>query len=243
MSNKNSPWLKIWKTAVRNKHSKQLSQLLFNAPDFSAEEQTELLTVAIRLASSQTDLGLLTEVFSKLNDLPELRANALTVALELADERKPNFSALLPKLSNGEQVLILASLLEASRQEPSPELRLYRLSLLLDLIPEDVRSLYWSEANSLALLGGDDAQLLLLKLANRLSRKARNSTHEELAEAVSRLKEPYKYAQATALLSDLGVPLSALNLTNALNVAKGIPDPILRVATETRLNELNRSNS
>jgi len=216
---KQSTWLTAWQSAAQDEKENQLILLLKDLPPLDDEQNDAVIETSIDLALLKNNLSLLAEIFNQLSELSKLRATALEAALELADERNPNFRDLLLALRNGEQVLVL------------------------DLIPEDVRSLYWSEANGLAALGGDDAQLILLKLANRLSRKARRSTFEELSEAVSRLKEPFKHAQAHALLIELGVPMSFFDIESALERARSIPDPMLRAMTESRLVELSSSNS
>lgn len=238
MFNTQENWLRTWKKAVCNSDSKQLTDLLAKSIRPRKASQSTLVADALRIAEQEKDLALLSQSFVELDSNHALKAQALSIALELADEQNPNFASLLKVLTNGEQVLILAHLLEASRLEQDPDKRLLRLSLLLDLIPEDVRFIYWSEASDLASKGGDDAQLLLINLANRLSRKAQRTTFQELTEAVDRLKEPYKHTQATVLLLELGVAPSSLKLKKVFRQAKSIPDPILRMATQNRLEKL-----
>lgn len=238
MQNSKTVWLGLWQEAFASEHVHGLSKLLEALPDLLLTERSLVLEQALQVAASLKSSSLLAKVFQQLDDLAVLRASALELSLELADERDPEFKALLFALSQGEQVLVLAHLLERCRQDADAEQQLFRLTLILELIPQDVRSLYWNEAQALALLGGDDAQLLLLKLANHLSNKARRATFVELAEAVSRLKEPYKLAQASALLIELGVPLTLLDSKHILETARSIPDPVLRLATESRLESL-----
>ena len=238
MKQSKTAWLSLWQIAFATEQSEQLVNLLKDLPDLLDEERLTVLGQALEVAGSLKRISLLTITFQYLDNLPVLRATALELTLELADERDAAFRALLESLSNGEQVLLMAHLLERCRQDEDVERQLFRLSLILELIPQDVRSLYWNEAQELALLGGDDAQLLLLKLAHHLSNNARRSTFEELAEAVSRLKEPFKLAQASALLIELGVPLALLDSKRILETARSIPDPVLRVATKSRLEAL-----
>jgi len=238
MQNSKTAWLGLWQKAFASENIEQLAKLLESLPDLLREERSLVLKQALQVAVSSKSNCLLAEMFQYLDELPVLRASALELTLELADERDADFKPLLFSLSQGEQVLVMAHLLERCRQDADAERQLFRLTLILELIPQDVRSLYWNEAQQLASLGGDDAQLLLLNLANHLSSHARRSTFVELTEAVSRLKEPYKLAQASALLIELGVPLSLLDSKRILETARSIPDPVLRVATETRLESL-----
>ena len=231
-------WFDAWQQAVRLEQLEPLPKLLQSARDLPHKDVKEALLDALDLANQHKSLGLLRAILGPLKDVPELRAEALEVVLELADERKPEFQQLLPYLTQAEQLLVLGALLEASRLDPDPERRLYRLSLLLALIPQEVRSLYWGEAERLAARGGDDAQLLLLGLAHRLSSSAKKATFAKLAKAISKLSEPYKYASAAALLIELGIPLALLDLQKVFASASAIPDPRLRVEIQTRLHEL-----
>ena len=231
-------WLKSWQIAIKKKESRQLSRLLQQAPQLQEEFQIELFPEALKVAALQSDMDLLTDIFQRLNKGSTLRAQALTAALELANERESTFHSLLKSLNEGETLLILSTLLDASRIDLDPERRLYRLNLILELNPHHVHPLYWEEAHQLALQGGDDAKLILLAFAAHLSPAERKAIIDHLDGAVSRLKEPFKHAQAAAFLLDLGIPKELLALDDVYEAARAIPNHILRVATQSKLEKL-----
>ncbi len=171
-----------------------------------------------------------------------MRADALAVMLNLADETHPYFAGLLGALRDGERTLVLGALLEASRLEPNSERRLLRLNRLVKVLPQASLGFYWPEAEALAEQGGDDAQLALLGFVRELPPPARPLTVDTLRRALGKVGNAFKRAITFAALAEL-VELSKGDLVEAGVSAARIPDETLRVMTLTRLSQLEDRKS
>ena len=207
----------------------------------TAAERRRLLRNALGAAEARSDYELLGAVL-KRSEEAGLRADALAVVLNLADESHPHFCELLDALRDGERTLVLGALLEATRLEPDSERRLLRLNRLVKVIPQASRSFYWPEAEALAEQGGDDAQLALLGFVRELSPLARPLTAGTLRRAAGKVQNAFKRAMAFVSLADL-TGLSRDDLTEAEASAARIPDETLRIMTFTRLAQLEGRKS
>lgn len=210
----------------------------------SKNEQLALFQKALQLCEDTQSYSLLIALL-RLNSTTQerfSRADILAVVLNIVDESHALFRDLIKELSEGERLLVLGILIEASRLEPDKERRLLRLKHITSVIPKGSRSLYWSEAAALSQDGGDDAQLALLGFVRQLPETAQATTYERLKEAIRQVNNPYKKAMAFASLSEL-VALDQSDFQEAEYSAARIPNPILRTITTTRLSELKHQAS
>ena len=217
---------------ARRGNPHRLERLIKQMPTAS----TALLKDALELAEVQADYGILMSVLAHAEDA-ETRADALATVLNLADASHPNFADLMDSLHDGEQTLVLGTLIEASRLEPDPERRLLRLKKLVKVIPQDSRPLYWPEAEALAEQGGDDAQLALLGFVRDLPPPVRPLTLDTLRRAVRKVRSMFKRAAAFIALADI-TQLSQEDVREAEVSAARIPEETLRIMTLTRLSQL-----
>ena len=230
-----------------SQYSSEINKVLVELNDFNSltqAKQKKLCQKALKLIEQSRSYSLLITLL-RLNSLDNdinIRADALAAVLNVADESHPLFSDLIHELGEGERVLVLGVLIEASRLEPDNELRLWRLKRLTSVIPKGSRSLYWSEAEELSKAGGDDAQLALLGFVRQLPESAQALTFDALKQSIQKVSNPFKKAMAFASLSEF-VTLSQKDINDAEQSAAQIPNSILRVMTTTRLRELKSQAS
>lgn len=182
-----------------------------------------------------TDYRLLIEQLKESSAL--LKAEVLAAVLKTADETNPHFKDVLAALSESEQALVIGTLLEASRLDPSAERRLWRLNQLLKVMPETSRGLFWAEAESLQT--GEDATLILLGMVKALPGNFQPLALKNLRTAVRRVPDVFKRAMAYLALSEL-TKLSSPEWREAELCASRIPNDILRIMTQTRLAKAKR---
>lgn len=209
--------------------------------ELSGAERQQLLRAAPDVAGAHIDYEVLIRVLEQPGT-DELRADALAVVLDIADELAPNFAALVGVLRDGERALVLGALIEASRLDPLPERRLLRLKRLVQVIPQAGRGLYWPEAEALAEQGGDDAQLTLLGFVRTLPLPARPLTLDTLRRAAAKMRDAFKRALAFMSLAEM-TRLTQDELREAEMSALRIPDETLRIMTLARLSQLERPPS
>lgn len=226
-------WQNSLAAAQRGDDTAQLLRSLKTLTQLSAAEQRTLLLAVLAVAERKADYTLLLAVLES-KAAAALRADVLAVVLGVADESHPQFADLMAQLRDGERALVLGLLIEASRLDPSAERRLLRLRRLVQVIPQDSRSLYWLEAQQLAEQGGDDAQLTLLGFARELPSSVLTLTLDTLRHSIRKVSSNFKRVMAFISLSEL-TPLDAADLNEAEVSAARIPDEALRIMTLTRL--------
>jgi len=226
----------------RNHQSSEVNQLLSKLNSFNSltkAEQQNLLQKALQLCEEVQSYSLLITILRLDNETIDInfKADALAVVLNIADESHPLFADLIKELSEGERLLVMGILIEASRLEPDNDLRLLKLKRLISVIPKGSRSLYWSEALALSKNGSDDTQLALLGFVRQLPETAQATTYDTLKQSIQKVKHPYKRAMAFASLSEF-ISLGQEDFQDAEKSARQIPNNLLRIMTTNRLKEL-----
>jgi hypothetical protein len=226
-----------WSKALANAKasSNAASIVSYMTKHLSKEADDEKLKEALSYARAQTDYTVLIAVLEHAQT--SLRADALGTVLDIIDEQNPLFLELMSALREGERNLILGALLETYQLDPDPERRLLKLKRLLEGMPRAGRSLYWSEAQTLAEQGGDDAQLILLGLARQLPTSVLPATLRSLRKSIRQVDNIFKRTMAFVALAEMA-PLNDEDLSEAKRSAELIPDASLRAMALARLKSL-----
>ncbi len=190
------------------------------------------LAEALSYARASSDYAVIIAVLKHAET--SLRADTLGLILNSVDEQNPLFSQLIRSLREGERNLILGALLETYQLDPDPERRLLKLKRLLENMPMASRSLYWSEAQTLAEQGGDDAQLLLLGVARQLPGRVLPATLQSLRRSIRKVDDAFKRTMAYIALAEMS-PLNDPDLSEAKRSADFIADASLRAMALARL--------
>ena len=220
-----------WSSLLAQAHGLKTSGLQTYLLEQTPNEQQ--VYEALTIAREKADTALLIAVLRHCQS-SQMRAEALGVVLEIIDEQNPLFLELLGSLREGERNLILGLLLETYKVAPDPEHQLLKLRRLLEAMPLAGRSFYWSEAESLAQQGGDDAKLLLLGLARQMPARVLPNTAQSLKQSIKKVEDSFKRTMAYIALSEM-IHLDANDLSEAKRSAQGIPDASLRTMALTRL--------
>ncbi len=218
-----------------------LSAAIRRAARLEARERDAFMAAALRAAEARGDHGVLTTLLDLGEQGPD-RSAVLEVVVRVADELAPRFAELIGALRDGERTLVLGTLLQASRLDPNPERRLLRLARLLRVLPPASRALYWPEAEALAALGGDDAQLALVGIARGLPAASRQSTLTSLRRAAGRVDHAFKRALALVALAELTAP-SRTGVREAAAAARRVPDLTLRILVHERIAQIDGHGS